>query len=41
MSITDLFSHDDPSPLAGLSGEQTQVSAAGVPATAPEPEREP
>lgn len=40
MSITDLFSHDDPSPLAGLGGEQTQVAPASAPAQGTEPDRE-
>ena len=41
MSITDLFSHDDPSPLAGLGGEQTRVAPTGAPAETSEPERTP
>lgn len=40
MSITDLFSHDDPSPLAGLGGEQTRIAPTGAP-PASEPDREP
>lgn len=29
--ISDLFSHDETAPLAGLNGEQTPISPLGTP----------
>lgn len=29
--ISDLFSHDETAPLAGLNGEQTPISSRGTP----------